>query len=126
MGNAVNESIEILEDDNDNSSEQENSFKLALKEMGYILFEKYPDKTSNLSHENIKGIVRIKVLNEYMETNFGYRYKSLDALVEAKTSMVVSHKGFGIEKLIEFMKSIQASFEQTQLPEGLKGMLRRQ
>jgi hypothetical protein len=125
MGNSVNDSIEIEDEEVLNQTEQENSFKLALKEMGYILFEKYPDKTSNLSHENINGIVRIRVLNEYMETNFGYRYKTLDALVDAKLSTVVSHKGFGIDKLIEFMKSIQASFEQTQLPEGLKSMLSR-
>jgi len=124
--NSVNESIIIKDDDDEDiKGENTNSFQFAVKELGNILFDKYPEKTSNLSSENINGIVRIEVLNEYMNVNFGYRYQTLDKLVKQKQLRVISHDGFGVEKIIEFVKSIQASFEQTQIPDRLQGLIRR-
>jgi len=124
--NSVNESIIIKDDDDEDiNGENTNSFQFAVKELGNILFDKYPEKTSNLSSENINGIVRIEVLNEYMSVNFGYRYQTLDKLVKQKQLRVISHDGFGVEKIIEFVKSIQASFEQTQIPDRLQGLIRR-
>jgi hypothetical protein len=124
--NSVNESIIIKDDDDEDiKGENTNSFQFAVKELGNILFDKYPEKTSNLSSENINGIVRIEVLNEYMSVNFGYRYQTLDKLVKQKQLRVISHDGFGVEKIIEFVKSIQASFEQTQIPDRLQGLIRR-
>jgi len=124
--NSINESIIIKDDDDEDiKGENTNSFQFAVKELGNILFDKYPEKTSNLSSENINGIVRIEVLNEYMSVNFGYRYQTLDKLVKQKQLRVISHDGFGVEKIIEFVKSIQASFEQTQIPDRLQGLIRR-
>jgi len=126
MGNnSVNESITIEDDTEENINENTNSFQFAVKELGHILFSKYPKKTSKLSYENIDGIIRAEVLNEYMSVNFGYRYKVLDKLIEEKQNIIVSHDGFGITKIIEFVKSIQASFEQTQIPDRLQGLMRR-
>jgi len=124
--NSVNKSI-LIEDEEEESStgDNKNTFPEAVKEMGEILFNKYPKKTSNLSYENINGIIRAEVLNEYMDVNFGYRYKCIDALIVQKQTMMISHEGFGVEKIIEFVKGIQASFEQTQIPEGIRGMLSR-
>jgi len=124
--NSVNESI-TMSDDNDEEikGENTNSFQFAVKELGNILFNKYPEKTSNLTSENINGMVRIEVLNEYMSVNFGYRYQTLDRLVKQKELRVISTAGFGVEKIIEFVKSIQASFEQTQIPDRLQGLLKR-
>jgi len=124
--NSVNKSI-LIEDEEEESStgDNKNTFPEAVKEMGEILFNKYPKKTSNLSYENINGIIRAEVLNEYMDVNFGYRYKCIDALIVQKQTMMISHEGFGVEKIIEFVKGIQASFEQTQIPEGIRGILNR-
>lgn len=124
--NSVNESIIIPDDDDDEKlGENTNSFQFAVKELGNILFNKYPEKTSNLTSENINGMVRIEVLNEYMSANFGYRYQTLDKLVKQKQLRVIATDGFGVEKIIEFVKSIQASFEQTQIPDRLQGLLKR-
>lgn len=124
--NSVNESIIIPDDaDEERTGENTNSFQFAVKELGNILFDKYPKKTSKLTHDNINGMVRIEVLNEYMEVNFGYRYKTLDRLIKEKETRVISTDGFGVEKIIEFVKSIQASFEQTQIPDRLQGLLKR-
>jgi len=124
--NSVNKSIVIEEkEDGEESLNNRNTFPEAVKELGEILFNKYPEKTSNLSYENINGIIRAEVLNEYMDINFGYRYKCIDALIHQKEVRMVAHNGYGVEKIIEFVKSIQASFEQSQLPEGIRSALNR-
>jgi hypothetical protein len=123
--NSVNESITIEEDDDTTKSDNQNTFQDAIKGMGEIVFSKYPKKTSQLSDENITGIIMGEVLNEYMDTNFGYRYKAIDKLIEQKQIMVVSTRGWGMEMFKEMLKSIQASFEQTQLPARLQNMLGR-
>lgn len=124
--NAVNKSIVIEDELEDNEQiNNRNTFPEAVKELGEILFNKYPEKTSNLSYENINGIIRAEVLNEYMAVNFGYRYKCIDALIHQKQVRMIAHDGFGVEKIIEFVKSIQASFEQSQIPEGLRNSLLR-
>lgn len=123
--NAVIKSIEMEEENNENGDIQNNSFQEAVKELGEILFEKYPEKTSNLSDENINGMIVAECLNEYMAVNFKYDSQVLKMLVDRKQIRVVSKNGFGVEKIIEFVKSIQATFEQTQLPERLASMMRR-
>lgn len=122
--NSVNKSITI-EDEDEETIKPNNSFQDAVKELGAILFTKYPEKTSNLTYDNINGLVRAEVLNEYMDVNFGYRYKTIDKLITQKQMRVISHEGFGVIKIIEFVKSIQATFEQTQIPDRLQGLLRR-
>jgi hypothetical protein len=77
--NSVNKSIVIEEkEDGEESLNNRNTFPEAVKELGEILFNKYPEKTSNLSYENINGIIRAEVLNEYMDINFGYFFKSVN------------------------------------------------
>ena len=123
--NAVNESITMEDEDDGKNNNNPNTFQDAVKELGSILFSKYPDKTTKLSYENINAFIRIDALNEYHEVNFGYRYKVLDEIKKSKQKHMVSHEGFGIEKIIEFVKSIQASFEQTQLPARMRDMFNR-
>jgi hypothetical protein len=92
---------------------------MAIRELGEALFYSYPDKTSVLSDENILGMIRIETLNEFMLRKYGFRYTSLDAVVEYKKRLVVSKNGYGILQFIELVKSIQASFQQTELPQTL-------
>ena len=122
--NSVNKSITIDIDDDDDTIKQVNTFSDAIKEMGNVIHTRYPDKTSNISQENANGIIRVEVLNEYMNRNFGYEYESLKVLCSQKKVNVVSVKGWGIDKFIEAIKSIQASFEQMQMPEGIMNRLR--
>jgi hypothetical protein len=120
MGNnAVNESIDIPLEESADEPKGNDTFPLAIRELGEALFSNYPDKTSVLSDENILGIIRIETLNEFMLRKYGFRYTSLDAVVEYKKRLVVSKNGYGILQFIELVKSIQASFQQTELPQTL-------
>jgi hypothetical protein len=117
--NAVNKSITFeIEEDKKQISEQ-NTFPLAIAELGEGLFENYSDKTSNITDENIRGIIRCRALNDFMLEKYGIRYSVLDKICEDKMSLQISRNGYGVEKFIEIVKSIQASFEQTQFPVSL-------
>ena len=122
-GNTANDLI--IHDEDEDSSSQLNTMHETIKQMGKLLFEDYPEKTSNLTIDNINGIIIARTLNDYKETNFGYRHTVLDTLITEKMNLVVSEKGFGIKSITEFLKSIQASFEQHQIPERLGGLFRR-
>jgi len=125
MGNSAIQDILVEDEEDKEEGKNNNSFPESINALGSSLFKKYPDKTSNLSQENINGIIRAQVLNNYMEQNFGYRYGAIDQLVKDKKALVVSHNGLGITSLIELLKSIQASFEQTQIPSRVKDLLGR-
>lgn len=120
--NAVNKSItmDMGEEVKDEVIEQ-NNFPLAIQELGEGLFEKYPDKTSNITDENIIGIVRCRALNDFMLEKYGIRYSVLDKIVEDKMSLNLSKSGFGIDKFIEIVKSVQASFQDLSVPPGMLG-----
>lgn len=124
-GSTANDIIMKHEDNEPENIPQANTMKDTIAEMGKTLHEKYKARNSFLSYENIDGMVQVDTLNEYMDINFGHRYRVLDTLVNSKCERVISKDGFGIVSLIEFVKSIQATFEQHQLPEGLKGLLQR-
>jgi hypothetical protein len=114
--NAVNKSITFDVDTSKEIVTETNTFPMAIKELGESLFENYEDKTTNITDENIRGIIRCRALNDYMQEKYGIRYSVLDKIVEDKMRLNVSRGGYGIEKFIEIVKSIQATFEQTQLP----------
>lgn len=115
--NAVNESLEIpIESEGVNTSTGNEAFQLAIQELGEALFLNYEDKTSNLTSQNIRGMIKIEALNEFMFSQYGFRYTELDIIVQKKKALVVSQKGFGIDKLIDALKAIQASFTQTEMP----------
>ena len=124
-GNTANDIIVKINDKQEEVIPQQNTMKDTISEMGKTLHEKYKARNSFLIDANIDGMVQVDVLNEYMDVNFGHRYRVLDVLVDSKCERVISKDGFGIVSLIEFVKSIQATFEQHQLPEGLKGLMRR-
>ena len=111
-----------LEDDNESPTTNQNNFPAAIKEIGEAVFKRYPRKTSNLSSENILGMVRCSALNDYMQETYGIRYTTLDLVVQEVEERRLSKGGYGLEKFIESMKSIQASFEQHEIPNRLAGM----
>jgi len=123
--NAVNKSITFEVDADKKQGEiEQNSFPLAIQELGEGLFENYPDKTSLLSDENILGMIRCETLNEYMQVKYGFRYPTLDIIVKEKKNLSLSREGYGIVKFIEIVKSIQATFEQMQIPQTSLDRLR--
>lgn len=124
---SINKSIELsMEDDIENTDSNKNtSFPEAIRELGKALFERYPNKTSNYSGENEIGLLQADVLNDYMEKNFGYRFMVIDKLSKQKIVRTVSVKGYGIEKFIELVHGINIAFEQNEIPEKLRGILRR-
>lgn len=122
--NAVNEII--MQDDIEDLPQKEvNSFSDAIKELGKLLHTNYQKRNTNLSLENINGIIIAESINEYTERNFKYRYNILDKLIAEKQERMVSHNGYSIEKTIEIVKGISATFEQTQIPQHLRDLINR-
>jgi len=118
--NAVNESISFPVDAEESETGNSNdAFPMAIRELGEALFLNYDEKDSNLTDENILGIIRCKVVNDYLQRRYGYRCSSLDEIVARKKALVISRNGYGITNLIEAFKAIQASFQQTEIPLGL-------
>ena len=124
--NSVVESVELSMDDDEETKKDVNTFQDAIRELGSQLHGKiHKKRLGKITQENKLGLIRARALNEYMDANFGYRYHILDSLCDDVMEYGVSVEGFGIEKLIEIVKSIQASFEQTQLPSRMRDMLGR-
>lgn len=118
--NAVNESVTIpIEEDNETEAKGNDTFPMAIRELGEAIFQNYNEKTSNLSEENILGIIRCNALNDFMSERYGIRFTVLDELVTNKMALVISRNGYGIEKFIELTKAIQASFTQTEIPANI-------
>lgn len=117
-GNTANDLIIETEDETETTS-QRNTMQDTVKELSATLYKKYRHKTSVLRYENIEGMVQAQCLNEYMEKNFGRKYTVLDTLCSSLEERIVSKDGFGIASLIELLKSIQASFEQHEIPDNL-------
>lgn len=115
VDSSVNKSIEY-EIDKKEDIQPDNTFSMAIQELGESLFENYEDKTSNLSEENITGIIQCRALNDFMHEKYGIRYTVLDSITDNKMKLVISKNGYGISKFIEIVKSIQATFEQNQYP----------
>lgn len=123
--NAVNKSISMPMEVEEKELGGEGQFSLAVQELGENIFQNYPDKTSNITEENLMGIIRCNELNDYMQTQYGFRYTSLDTLVQEKMNKVMSKGGFGIQKFIEVLQAIQAQFQQVDVPTLGQKMLRR-
>jgi hypothetical protein len=122
---SINKSITIASEPDEEEKQTNTSFPDAVKELGRALHERYPDRTSNLTNENERGLEEIDVLNEYMRKNFGYQFETLNKLSIQKNIRVVSVKGFGVTNLIEIIKGIQTSFEQVDIPSRMGQLLRR-
>ena len=117
--------IVLDDDEEDDDGYTVNTFQDSIKELAHAHYDKFPDKSSNISASQRVGMVTIDVVNDFSERNFGYRFNSLDVLVKQTNTRTVSEKGFGLLSFIELMKGINASFEQTQIPEGLGRLIKR-
>jgi hypothetical protein len=120
--NSVNTSItEKLENDSDeNGNNNGNNFPAAIAEIGEAIFERFPEKTSKLSAENKIGLIRCRAVNNYFEENFGVRYTILDNIPDDVLSLSVSVDAFGLQTFIAALHSINASFEQHEIPSTLR------
>jgi DNA polymerase/3'-5' exonuclease PolX len=121
----INKGITIASEPKGVSDRTNTSFPDAVKELGESLHKRYPLRTSNLTSKNRKGLIKIDVLNEYTLKQFGYEFTTLKKLSAMQNERVVSVNGFGVTKLIEIVKGIQASFEQTEIPSRIANLMRR-
>ena len=116
--NAVAEAItaSLEKNNNEGAPVDGNNFPAAIQEIGEALFERYPDKTTILSSENVLGIIRCKSLNEYIQETTGVRYSVLDIITEETVSRRLSISGKGLQLFIEAIHGINASFQQVATP----------
>jgi hypothetical protein len=69
------------------------------------------DQKSNLISVNIKGITRAEALQNYTATYYGFRIGGLDALIDKKISVVKSRDGWGIDKTLRGLATLQNKIE---------------
>jgi type IV secretory pathway VirB4 component len=122
---SVLENILMEDEEEENTKPDVNTLQDTIKEIGKHLNEYNPKRKSNLNHTNVSGLIQAECLNEYMQRNWSYRFDVLDCLIINARDYPISVKGFGIEKFIDGIRSINASFEQTQLPESMRNLMRR-
>ena len=115
----------VMEDEEEEKVTETNTLKDAVNEIGNQLFDTHIEQTGNYNNTNKVGIVKAMALNEYMERIYGRRYAVLDVLCLEVSKRSLSVKGFGIEKFIESIKNIQATYEQVDASNKLTGLLRR-
>jgi len=123
MGSSIAADDITLSEDSPDSGEDVNSFAKAIETLGNELLKSHEEKTGNLSANNILGMVQCQTLNDWKEKNYGYRHSVLDKICEINPNLKMSHNGFGITKLIEGLKGIQVSFEQSDLSKKLRDKL---
>jgi hypothetical protein len=121
---AVSSSIEeSMNGDFEDNEPKPTAFPDAIKALGETAFKKYPLKDSNISAENRLGMTQGLVLNDYFHKNFGYRFSSIDILIDDTMKRKVSVKAYGLTTLKEMLESLHASFEN--LDGGNDGIMKR-
>lgn len=123
-GSFTNEILQEREETPNSGEKPINTMQDTIKEMGEIIYKKYPNASSNLTTENVNGMTRIDVLNEYNDVNFGYTFKSLTVLTKSKGERALAVKGFGIDKITKMVEAIHASFSQEQIPDSFWARLK--
>lgn len=119
--NAVNKSINIpLEPVGSSEEKKVNSFADAVEALGKVALQDYEDKTSNLSSDNIIGHIRMELINDWKHSMYGYRHSSLDLICNRVPVKTMSRGGYGITKLIEIIKGVNATFEQNDAIRALR------
>jgi hypothetical protein len=100
----------MARDANIDQHEPEKISEMALA-IDRIASETTQDQKSNLISLNIKGITRAEALQKYMETYFGYRIETLDALIDKKIAIVKRRDGWGIDKTLKGLSTLQSHVE---------------
>ena len=82
-----------------------------------VLSQENFDQKSNISAENIEGLITIDVLNAHMYKSFlGYEFPSLVALKQSKLTLAVSKDGYRSEQIVKILTSVQTNIIASDLP----------
>ena len=87
-----------------------------ITELNEVLSVKNPKQKSVLTSTNIIGMNRADAIQRFTEYEYGFRNDVLDALCGSKIELVKSREGYGILKLIDIVKTLQARMEATLIP----------
>jgi hypothetical protein len=74
-------------------------------------------KKSNLTDENVKGLQKLFILNDYLEQSYGARIPELDKFAIDKLNTIMSLNSKGFDALIDAIKSLAISLEHNEFPE---------
>jgi hypothetical protein len=96
--------------------EAQEKMKEIITEIERVGFDEQISQKSNLISDNVKGIVQIKVDNDYLYNRFGFRIGVRDQLVDAKLRTVKSRDGFGMMKLEALLKSLKSEMNMMPAP----------
>lgn len=95
----------------DNIDEVQNpvDFSQIIGKIESVLTTENKKRKSKLTGDNIKGIMQLSALNNFLEKNLGkeFRIDIYDKLIEDKLDYVVSYEGKGINDIIRGLSIIQ-------------------
>jgi CRISPR/Cas system-associated exonuclease Cas4 (RecB family) len=82
-----------------------------VKAIGAILSEESIEQKTELSGDNIEGIMQALTINDHLETNCGFRIRELDVFILEKLVKTVSYNRKGKDELIELFRAMKLNIE---------------
>jgi len=108
---------EKITEDNEESIEAGSSNKMVdlINAINSTLFGKEKEQKSKINSTTARGIKRATALNDYMDKEYSYRFKSLDALSNSTLLINKSINGHAFDKAVEALKGLSTSIELNEL-----------
>ena len=94
---AIENSIEIGEDK-----------KQSIKDVVELLFRGFIEERLKtiITERHLRGIIRAKALNNYLQREYGFRLNDLDRIIEYKTHYIISLHGRGRDDILMIVKNM--------------------
>jgi CRISPR/Cas system-associated exonuclease Cas4 (RecB family) len=102
--------------------EEESSFsgthsaEAFVKALEFILSDKNIDQKTQLSSENIEGMIKLLTVNDYLKKHFGFRLIPYDTAIQIKIVKSISLDRQGKKELIELFKEMNLQIDATDIP----------
>ena len=108
---------EKITEDNEETIETGSSNKMVdlINAINATLFGKEKEQKSKINSTTARGIKRAIALNDYMDKEYSYRFKSFDALSNASLLINKSINGHAFDKAVESLKGLSTSIELNEL-----------
>jgi len=74
-----------------------------VKELNTVLNESTFYAKSNITHRNLRGILKANAFQDYLHGKYGFRIKVLDGLIQSKMENVLSVNGLGRKEIADMI-----------------------
>lgn len=99
--------IDLNREDKEPAKEPLTSLAAFVEALGKITSKDDIEQKTELSNDNIQGIIQLLTFNDHVERNFGFRIKEFDWFVAQKLIKTVSYHRKGKDELIELFRAMK-------------------